>query len=196
MISAYFHVCKFCIFGDIAVQILGEKSARSSAIMQRRTCTVLCIMYMYMYMYTYVHYCMVYCMYSVYTRPYAEPKVIHCLLDLAIVVLYCGGMRAEHVVAQLTCVWQSDITHAQFQSNALRTATRPARCVSMHIPSQKRARIGRLPGTSRYQVAITITRFALQWKGSIPVTSVFSRTRRRFFAGSRAFFDSISNGPH
>ena len=37
MISAHFHVCKFCIFGGIAVQILGQKSARSSAIMQRRT---------------------------------------------------------------------------------------------------------------------------------------------------------------
>ena len=169
MISAHFHVCKFCIFGGIAVQILGQKSARSSAIMQRRTYYMHSTVYnVYMYVCTCTRmYCMVYYMYSVYTRPYAEPDSSdmcnNCLLDLAIVVTYCGWMRAEHVVAQLTCVWQSDITHAQFQSNILRRATRPARCVSMQIHSQKRARIGRLPRTLRYQVAITIARFALQW---------------------------------
>ena len=80
MISAHFHVCKFCIFGGIAVQILGQKSARSSAIMQRRTYYMHSTVYnVYMYVCTCTctrMYCMVYCMYSVYTRPYAEPVAI------------------------------------------------------------------------------------------------------------------------
>ena len=98
MISAHFHVCKFCIFGGIAVQILGQKSARSSAIMQRRTYymhSTVYNVYMYMYVCTCTRmYCMVYYMYSEYTRPYAEPDSSdmcnNCLLDLAIVVTYCG----------------------------------------------------------------------------------------------------------